>query len=78
MPEVVEGVDLRHLDEVVLGRRRGRRPLDRAAVHGSASWVFGRREVTTRFPRNTRIESAIRNAPTDETWFQNVRPSDAG
>ncbi len=34
--------------------------------------------VLTTFAMNTRIDRAIRNAPSVEISFQNVRPSDAG
>src|SRR5947208_13905938 len=49
------------------------------ASHGSSlASPFGFRWVAIAFTVNTSVDNAIRNAPTVETWFQNVSPRDAG
>lgn len=50
----------------------------RASQGSSASSPFALRCVAIAFTVNTSADNAIRNAPTVETWFQNVSPSDAG
>src|SRR2546425_8658235 len=49
------------------------------ASHGSSVSSTRRLvSVRTTFTMNTEIDRAIMNAPTDETSFQNVNPSEAG
>src|SRR5256885_416273 len=49
------------------------------ASHGSSlARPFGLRWVAAAFRMNASVDSAIRNAPTVETWFQKVSPSAAG
>ena len=52
----------------------------RASQGSATSAAFGLAFacVTTTFTRKMRIDTAIRNAPTVETSFQNVRPSVSG
>ena len=51
------------------------------ASHGSATSAaagLGFAYVVTRFTMKTRIDRAIKNAPTVATWFHIVRPSESG